>query len=237
MADDPDNGADNHNGEQGNHNGTFPFSTQAVQPLSKVLQETYKLGGWALVLILTFLVLVFAAFFLAQSGKSTAGYVAFGLAAVILVYLGFETVFPVHRMVRDLKTNKEMLDTVQNSALRLAYIVRQINLYALQNSGQIVEAVERARVSLAGIPVAERVLSLPMLSHTENLGNQIRKLSDECDETMNDIADSISKAERQTIPPWQLCQPWGPPEEAPVLPADVPGRTGDQFRAAEGGRG
>ncbi len=62
MTDHPDD--DDHN-----HNGMSHYSTQAITPLSKALQEIYKLGGWALVLMLTFLVLVFAAFFLAESGN------------------------------------------------------------------------------------------------------------------------------------------------------------------------
>ena len=81
MTDHPDD--DDHN-----HNGMSHYSTQAITPLSKALQEIYKLGGWALVLMLTFLVLVFAAFFLAKFWQSTAGYVAFSLAAAILAYFG-----------------------------------------------------------------------------------------------------------------------------------------------------
>jgi hypothetical protein len=98
-------------------------------------------------------------------------------------------------MAETLATNKEMLDTVQDSALQLTEMVQQLNNYALLNSSQIVEAVERARVSLAGIPIAERILSIPVFSHTEDLGNQIRLLSDECRVTMSEIADSIRRSD------------------------------------------
>lgn len=182
--------------EAGNGGGT-PIIP--VRQLSDVLQETYRLGGNVLVAMLMVLVLVVVAFFLAQSGQSVAGYIAFALAAAILLYLGVEFVrrdmLPAVREALDLRARKEMLNTVQSSALQLAVIVRYLNDYALMNSGQIVEAIERARVSLAGIPIVERVLALPALSHTEDFANRIRGLAEECQRTVDEVADAISEVD------------------------------------------
>ena len=145
-----------------------------IKPLSQAISDplikTYKAGGLVLSIAFIGTFLLLAPMFL---GKSIHGYIAGSLGGLMLFAVLFFFYFHDIKKLKDvhdkIKDNKELIDTVQESAIRMTDLSYELQALAFKHADEIASLIALLRNNVRELRALPLISSIPGIDKVSEL--------------------------------------------------------------------
>jgi|GEM_PF-2487223 len=149
------------------------------KPLSDVISEplrkAYVAGGFGLTILTLGAVLMLTAFFWQQQGVVRYVILATGIVLVFftLAYVYFKELRRLARAQAAVKSNKEMLDAIQLTAVELTELVFDLQSLAFKHANEVAQLVTSIRPFLRNVPLLSKIAESEAMGRAESLAQAI----------------------------------------------------------------
>jgi len=132
--------------------------TQALKPLSEAIFEplnrAYKAGGFGLAILSLGALLMLLAYFWKEEGPFRLLFLFSGLLMVMLPagFFYLKDIRPLLRAQNSVEQNKELIDSVQRTAIELTELASDLQSLAFKHAKDIGDLVQRVKPLLAIVP-------------------------------------------------------------------------------------
>jgi hypothetical protein len=159
----------------------------------------WKVGGWALAMLVIGAAAFLLAFWLALWGHDFLAFCFLAGGASMIGLVGYkfyvEAILPAKRASERLEQNTELMDTVQEAAITLTDIISQLNDYALLNADRIVSTVDGLKDKINQFPGGNLITNSNYFAKGDNLAKGIRNVAATSRNAVQEIRDSVNKAD------------------------------------------
>lgn len=147
-----------------------------IKPLSEALSEpivrAYKVGGYGLAFVFAgTLLLIISLFF----GQDIFRYVISGIGSLmiltVLALFYFQDIKRLKDISDDIKENKDLIDTVQETAIQMTELSSTLQSLAFKNADQIASVVTFVRKNAKSVKSASILTNIPGLHQLVNVSD------------------------------------------------------------------
>ena len=143
--------------------------------ISEPLRKAYVAGGFGLALLTLGAALMLTAFFWQQQGPVRYVILATGLVLVLftLAYVYLKELRRLSKVQASVKSNKEMLDTIQLTAVELTELVFDLQSLAFKHAAEASQILASIRPFLRSLPLLSKVAESEAMNSAETLAQAI----------------------------------------------------------------
>ena len=140
-----------------------------LKPLSEAIslpiQKSYKTGGYGLAFITIATILLLVAFF---GNKGILSYILVSVSILmivfVLVFFYLKEFKVLKRFYSNIKQNKEIIDTVQNSAIELTKLTFILQSLAFKHADHLASIINYIRPTLKSLSTFPAISKVPIVS-------------------------------------------------------------------------
>jgi len=171
---------------------TRRLSEAIAQPLT----AAYKTGGFGLAFLLVGALMMFVVPIITSGAPALVGSII-GLLLVLLPAYFFyvKEIRPIVQAQRRVTQNGELVDAVQDAAVRVTETALIVQSLLLAHAREVVTAVDTVRTTIRAIPGIGRVADSPALASPAELSRQIVETTGEMRQLIKDVRDSLVTAD------------------------------------------
>jgi hypothetical protein len=171
-------------------NGTLKSLSDAV---FAPVNTAYQAGGFALAFLSLGSFEMLVAFFL--PGNETVRYVlvltGFGLVAMVGTLFYSKQLSPLLKLRKSIRENKELIDTIQETAIELTKLTSDLQAFALVHAHEVAGALQTIQPLLRNVPFLKNLADNKVISRAETLSSTIIEYSERSETIVSDLRTAI----------------------------------------------
>ena len=174
-----------------------PLSDAIIEPLNKA----YKAGGFGLTILSLGSFLMLLAFFQAEKGMLSYIFLFVGLIMVLLpaLYFFLKEVRPLMRAQNSIKQKKELIDTVQRTAIEMTELASDLQSLAFKHANQIAGFIQVVRPQLKKIPFASKLAENEVIMKSEAMSSTIVETTLKAKGIIKDVETALTKSDPDSL--------------------------------------
>jgi hypothetical protein len=163
---------------------------------SEPLRKAYLAGGFGLCLLTLGAILMLAAFFLDHRDPVT--YIVLGTGVFLVLFTVLYVYFKeLRRLVKahsSIKSNKELIDAVQQAAVELTDLASDLQALAFKHANEVSAAINLARPILTNVPLLSKILDNETFSKAQALSSTIVGTTQKARQVIDDLRSALVQA-------------------------------------------
>jgi hypothetical protein len=165
------------------------------------LRKAYLAGGFGLSLLTLGAILMLTAFFLNHRDVITYVLLSTGVFLVLftVLYVYFKE---LHRLVKvhaSIKSNKELIDTVQRTAVELTGLASDLQALAFKHASEVSAAISLARPILSNVPLISKLLDSEAFTKAQLLSSAIVVTTQKARKVIDDLRSALTDANAEHL--------------------------------------
>lgn len=165
------------------------------------ISKAYRDGGFGLTFLLVGLILMLSVF-LSQRSDGQA-YVLFGLGLILVFASGvlffYKDIAPLFRADRSIRSNRELIDAVQATAIQLTEVIYLGQSLAFKHAEAVASGFQALLPVLRGVPVLGQYANSPAVTEAQALAAQIVETSKVAKHIIEDVRDALIESDPRPL--------------------------------------
>ena len=168
------------------------LSDAIIEPITKA----YRVGGFGLAFLLLGALMMLTATVMSKSAISyLLAFVGFVLVALPCYFFYVKEILPIARVQESVKQSREMIDTVQATALSMTELTLDLQALAFKHADQVTRALDLARPQIRALPVVGQLADHPALTNADRLSKAIVATTRSIKEIVADLQVALVRSD------------------------------------------
>ena len=174
---------------------TLPMKSIA-DAAAEPLRKAYLAGGFGLTLLTLGAALMFAAFFMNRRDPVAYTVLATGVFLILfmVVYVYFKELRRLSKAGASIKSNKELIDAVQQTAVALTDVASDLQLLAFKHAQDFSTAINLAKPYLEKIPLVSKIFQTDAFIKADALSTTIFSSTQKARQVIDDLRTALTEA-------------------------------------------
>lgn len=174
---------------------TSPYKSIA-DAAAEPLRKAYLAGGFGLTLLTLGAALMFAAFFMNRHDPVAYTLLTTGVFLILftVLYVYFKELRRLGKAGASIKSNKELIDAVQQTAVALTDVASDLQLLVFRHAQDVTTAINLARPYLEKIPIVSKIFQTEAFIQVETLSATIFATTQKARQVIDDLRTALTEA-------------------------------------------
>jgi hypothetical protein len=171
------------------------------EALFEPINKAYQVGGLGLAFLVLGAFIMLIAFF--WPNPSVMSYLLFTGGFILVIFtcslFYVKEIRPLYKVQQNIKHNKELIDTVQKTALEMTELTSDIQALAFKHALEVSSAIQKLRPQLKSIPVIGNLVDSEVMTKTDTMSSAIVDYSGKAKQVIGDIRDALITSNPQKL--------------------------------------